>query len=350
MSVPATRTRNTEETRAWVKPILIFLVLAFGLSWLVALPLWISGGLRNPLFPLVSIAMMATPAAAALIVLRWVDRPTSIPRSLGLWPLRPVGRLLRFLGLALLVPIGVVLIALPIGALLGVYPADFVHFSGFTETVDAQLAAAGAPPLPIPIGALVAIQLATIVLAAFINMVPALGEELGWRGFLLPRLLRLGTVPAIVISGVIWGGWHAPLILLGYNYPGAPGWLGVLMMMGMCIVVGGLFGWLRLRSQSVWPAALAHGAFNAAAGSMLLFSQAGKSIDTVNATILGWSGWIVPAVVVAILVATGQFRRRGSPPVSPAWAAPVGPPSAVVAPSATPTSTPPTAVAPPPGH
>jgi RsiW-degrading membrane proteinase PrsW (M82 family) len=57
----------------------------------------------------------------------------------------------------------------------------------------------------------------------------------------------------------------------------------------------------------VWPAALAHAAFNAAAGSYLLFAAAGERIDTTQATVLGWSGWIVPLALVVVLVATGQF-------------------------------------------
>lgn len=291
------------------RALVVFLVLSFGLSWLVALPLWFSGGLSNPWFGVIAVAMMATPAVSALIALRWFDRPASIPRSLGLWPLRPVKRLLSYLALGLVVPIFIVLVALPIGAALGLYRADLVHFSGFKALIDQQLSAVGAPSLDIPIGVLVALQLVNVVLGAFINLIPALGEELGWRGFLLPRLMRFGAVPAIVLSGIIWGAWHAPLILLGYNYPGAPGWLGVVMMMGMCVVVGGIFGWLRLRSQSVWPAALAHGTFNAAAGFSIVFVQAGTEIDTVNATILGWSGWIVPAVIVIALVTTGRFSR-----------------------------------------
>lgn len=300
------------------RALLVFLVLAFGLSWLVALPLWFSGGLANPLFGAIAVAMMAMPTIAALVALRWVDRPASIPRSLGLWPLRPVKRLLKYLAFGLVIPVVIVLLALPIGALLGVYPADFIHFSAFKGVVDQQLAAVGGASLPIPIGVLVVLQLVNVFFGAFINLIPALGEELGWRGFLLPRLMKFGTAPAIALSGLIWGAWHAPLILLGYNYPTTPGWLGVIMMIGMCTVVGAIFGWLRLRSQSIWPAALAHGAFNAAAGFMLVFAQADKQIDTVNATILGWSGWIVPVLFVMFLVTTKRFAPRAESFSSPA--------------------------------
>jgi hypothetical protein len=67
----------------------------------------------------------------------------------------------------------------------------------------------------------------------------------------------------------------------------------------------------------VWPAALAHAAFNAAAGSHLLFAAAGERVDTTQATVLGWSGWIVPLALVVVLLATRQFapveRRRSTP-------------------------------------
>lgn len=305
--------------RIEVKPVGIFLLLAFGLSWLIALPLWLGDGLESPapLFTAVALGMMLTPAIAALIVVFFVEKPAYKARALGLMPLRPASRLIRYLALALAVPIALVLIALPIGALLGVYPADFVHFSGFREILDAQLAAVGAPAeLPMPIGVLVALQLVNVLIGAFINVIPALGEELGWRGWLLPKLMPLGAVPVIILSGVIWGLWHAPLVLLGYNYPTAPGWLGVVCMIGMCTVVGALFGWLRLRSESVWPAALAHGAFNAAAGFSFILAQAGETIDTTQATILGWSGWIVPLALVIVLVARGKFATPTlAPPV-----------------------------------
>ena len=185
------------------------------------------------------------------------------PEILGYWVLGLPGS------------IALVLVTLPVGALLGVYQADVVHFSAFQQLLDQHDGAAGADELPVSTGVFVALQPAVLPLAAVINIVPVLGEELGWRGWLLPRLMPLGALPAILITGVIWGVWHAPLVLLGYNYPDAPGWLGVLAMVVMCTLIGAIFGWLRLRSVSVWPAALAHAALNGAAGTpSVLFAEA----------------------------------------------------------------------------
>lgn len=290
-----------------MRPILAFLALAFGLSWLVALPLWLGDGLASPWFGLIALAMMATPAIAALVVVFFLDKPARRAAALGLWPIGRPGRFIGFLALALVVPVALILAALPVGAVLGVYPADFVGFSGFRELTNAQLFATGQPPLQIPIEVLVALQFVNVLIGAFINLIPAMGEELGWRGWLLPKLLPLGVAPAILLSGVIWGLWHAPLILLGYNYPTAPGWLGLLAMCGMCVVIGAVFSWLRIRAGSVWAPALAHGAFNAAAGFSIVFVAAGQVIDTTQATILGWSGWIVPLVLVIVLAVMGKF-------------------------------------------
>jgi len=303
---------------ASMKPVLTFLSLSFGLAWLCALPLWFTGGLENPFFTIFALVMMFTPAISALIVIVFVEKhPDARSRraALGLGSVHPVGRFLRYLAMALVIPPALILAALAVGALVGVYPADFVNFSGFEAMLDAQLEALGQAPLPVPIGLLVAAQFLNVAIGALINTIPALGEELGWRGWLLPRLLPLGIVPAILISGVIWGLWHAPLILLGYNYPGAAGWLALAAMVGMTTVVGGVFSWLRIRSASVWPAALAHGAFNAAAGFSLIFIMVGESFDPLQASILGWTGWLVPLALVIVLLATGQFRSAPPQPV-----------------------------------
>jgi membrane protease YdiL (CAAX protease family) len=289
----------------------VFLLISFALSWLLALPLWLADGLSTPGFAVLALGMMMTPGVAALFTVRFVERPARKLDALGITPLRPVRRLLGYSALGIFIPVALVLIALPVGAWIGVYPADFAEFSAFRHVIESQTATSGTE-LPIPIEMLIAVQLVSIPVGALLNLVPALGEEIGWRGWLLPKLMPLGVVPALAASGVIWGLWHAPLILLGYNYPNSPGWLGLSTMVGMCILMGAVFGWLRLRSQSVWAPALAHGSFNAAAGSYVLFASAGAYIDTTQATILGWTGWIVPFMLVVTLLATKQFRPASS--------------------------------------
>ncbi|MBV9357629.1 MAG: CPBP family intramembrane metalloprotease [Chloroflexi bacterium] len=304
-SIPEPRTSLA--TRVPWAGVVVYIVIAFGLAWLVALPLWLHDGLRNPLAKILLIVMMHTPAAAALIVVLAIQRPRppSILEYLGIWPLAPFHRtvllcVVGIVGGALLIIAGAFL-----AAALGVVRLDLVHFSGFRDAIERTTGRA----LPQPAVLLVGAQLVAVPFAAVFNGFATIGEELGWRGWLLPSLRPLGTWTALVISGAIWGLWHAPIILLGYNFD-QPNLLGVAMMTGATILLGTLVGWLRLRSASVWPCVFAHGAVNATGGFVVLVSTAGVPIDPVAAGPLGWATWIVMAVVIAVLAATGQFQLQ----------------------------------------
>jgi membrane protease YdiL (CAAX protease family) len=102
----------------------------------------------------------------------------------------------------------------------------------------------------------------------------ALGEEIGWRGYLLPKLLPLGSRRAVLLVSVIWGVWHWPAILLGFNYGldywGAPV-MGPLMFVATLIFPSVFFTWVTLRSGSVWPAAIAHSMDNVSNQLMCFF-------------------------------------------------------------------------------
>ena len=148
---------------------------------------------------------------------------------------------------------------------------------------------------------LLLIQFAQLLIAPGINAVFAFGEEWGWRGFLLSKLLPLGQWRALIFSGALWGLWHMPVILLGYNYPLHPKF-GVLLMMIFCVIMGILFGWMRLATGSIWPAVIGHGALNAAGGFGFVFANADQMIDTAHVTILGWTGWILPVLTICLLV------------------------------------------------
>lgn len=165
------------------RPVIVFVLLAYALAWLAALPLWLGDGLREPLFPLYAVLMMAAPAAAALATSRFVDRPPSIPRELGLVQFRPAGRFVLFLAAGLVLPVLLALAALAIGALLGVYPADFVGFSGYRLLLAQQSQAVGLAVPDLPIGVLVAAQFSTFH-----------ASVLGWSGWIVPLLLVAGLI------------------------------------------------------------------------------------------------------------------------------------------------------------
>jgi membrane protease YdiL (CAAX protease family) len=152
----------------------------------------------------------------------------------------------------------------------------------------------------------VLLALPVFVVVPLVNMLAAIGEELGWRGYLWARLAPLGPRRAALLIGVIWGVWHAPLIAMGYNYPDAPV-LGPLLMTGFALAYGVPLAWLRIRSGSVWPAALAHGAVNADAGVMVVFlTPASRLVGTP----IGWVALIPAALFAVALLRFGRWDPK----------------------------------------
>src|SRR3954468_1553934 len=95
------------------------------------------------------------------------------------------------------------------------------------------------------------------------SLISATGEELGWRGFLVPALAqRFSFARVAIISGAIWAAWHMPLIILADYNGGTRTWYSVLCFAVMVTAMGFPFAWLRLRSGSVWPAAILHASHN----------------------------------------------------------------------------------------
>ncbi|MEU6409542.1 CPBP family intramembrane glutamic endopeptidase [Microbispora sp. NPDC046933] len=285
----------------------LFLLVAFGASWLIALPVWMGAvRLGTPAFALVGGLMMLTPSLGVLAV--WLTRRRGTPlkewaRVTGLTLGPDRGRTAALLVAALLgVPL-LVAAALLVSAAAGVVSLDLAGLSLFRAQLGAVL-----DRVPMDPRVLYAVQVVQAVLIApFLNAIPALGEEWGWRGWLLPRLLGDPAVssepgarrvwPALVLSGVIWGLWHAPLTLKGYNYPALGAWAAALFV-GFCVIFGALLGWMRLRSRSVWPAAIAHGSVNAVTGLALLLGDAAAPPNAALAGITGVVGWVLLAAVV----------------------------------------------------
>ena len=102
------------------------------------------------------------------------------------------------------------------------------------------------------------------VVYVLISLVTALGEEIGWRGFMLPAFMqRLGDKGALAAVSIFWCLWHFPLLIFGDYMEGTPLWY-QLIAFTLCIFpVGIIAGILTIQSKSVWPAAFLHAAHNA---------------------------------------------------------------------------------------
>ncbi|GAA1283023.1 hypothetical protein GCM10009609_54650 [Pseudonocardia aurantiaca] len=116
-------------------------------------------------------------------------------------------------------------------------------------------------------------------------MVFVFGEEVGWS-YLLPKLLPLGLWPALLLSGVTWGVFHAPFTLLGYHYPDLAGGWAIVSTTVASVLLGTLMAWLRLSTGSIWPAVVAHASANVVAGQIP--AAFGEAADPAGATTRRW--------------------------------------------------------------
>ncbi|MFE9576268.1 CPBP family intramembrane glutamic endopeptidase [Nocardia sp. NPDC006044] len=266
----------------------LFLFVAVVAAWALASGPWIDGeGLQSALWLHTGAAlMMLSPALGVLAVWRyrrltWSALLAQNGLRLGARPRQTVWFMVAaWVGTPL-----VLWLAFGLSVVFGVYVFEFQ--SG--ETVAAVIVDA--------------VTVATLGTLPF-----ALGEELGWRGWLLPQLNnRLGVTGGIVATGVIWGLWHAPLTLLGYNYPNLGAWA-VVAFIGFCVPFGAVLGWLRMYTGSVWPCAVAHAAFNGSAMLFGLFNSAEHEANPLYAG-YGFVGWGVFTVVAALLFTWFPVRR-----------------------------------------
>lgn len=283
------------------QPLAWFLGIAFLFSWtLFLIPLLF--GEQDPVAKQLTmqgfwaLAMWGPGAAAIVVTVVVMKRPFNALR------LNTLGAK-RFYLWAWLLPIGLSILGGLFTLLFGIAQLDL----NFTMMREAMASAAGGSSIPAEL--IVAIQvLLAFTLAPFVNVLFALGEELGWRGFLLPHLLPLGQWKAILLSGVIWGVWHAPAIAQGHNYPGCP-IAGIFMMIVFCVLLGSILSWLYLNTQSPWSAALAHGSVNAAAGLPALFFQPGFNM-ALGGTLAAPTAWIGMGLFIAWLILTKRLPVR----------------------------------------
>jgi membrane protease YdiL (CAAX protease family) len=151
--------------------------------------------------------------------------------------------------------------------------------------------------------------LQSVVLAPLLAIVIAFGEEYGWRGYLQNELFKLGRVRGVLLLGVIWGAWHWPLILMGYNYPGHP-LLGMLLMVLYTIGLGVVLSYAVLRSGSVLLAAYLHALNNQIVATLIALGF--RPFDMAFSFDIGLYGVVTLAVVVILILRDPIWRARGN--------------------------------------
>ncbi len=185
------------------------------------------------------------------------------------------------------------------------------RFDGSMSYLAALLAASGQTDVtPQLLQIAMASQiLSALLLGPLLNCFTCFGEEWGWRGYLLPKMKeKFGILPALLISGIIWGVWHAPITMLGHNYgTGYTGFpvTGILAMCCFCIVMGIIFSYITLKTGSCLPAVLAHGSLNGFAAAPVLFTDGtniNPFIGPAPTGIIGGSAFLVCAVIMTVLL------------------------------------------------
>ncbi len=135
----------------------------------------------------------------------------------------------------------------------------------------------------------------------------ALGEEIGWRGFLAPELLKILPFRwAAVLSGLCWAVWHYPLIIFAGYGGDTPLWWGIPCFTAVIVAISFPLTWLRVKSGSVWPCMVLHASHNLIILDLLepLISDTGKTRYVVSE---------FGAAMVLTTLATAWFFRRAEP-------------------------------------
>lgn len=254
-----------------MKKICIFLLLTFILTWSAFLVLWTLGGLQNPMARIVLACCMLIPAISAVIT-TFVTKE----KFKDVWIKPNFKGHIKYYLIAWFLPM--LLIILGAVAYYLIFPSHFDSSMALTiSALKKQYSAIGtAVPNDSALRMLLIVQILTaIVLAPILNFIPCLGEELGWRGYLLPNLCKkYSPLTSTLLTGVIWGIWHAPIIAMGYNY-GLGYWSapfgGIFAMILFCIFAGSLFSYLAIKTKSCLPTAIGHGIINGFASASFLF-------------------------------------------------------------------------------
>ena len=207
----------------------------------------------------------------------------------------------RYAWLAYLIPL---LYTLPVYLIVWLTPLGGFLDAGFLKQTAEQLGWQNFPPGIV----LTLFVLLTATLGLVGKTSRALGEEIGWRGFLVPELNKVVSFTGVgLISGLMWAVYHFPVLLFADYNKGAPAWYSLLCFTLMVVADSFILAWLTLRSRSLWPAAIFHGSHNLFIQS--IFTPMTRDTGPTKYIIDEFGIGLVITVTIAALLAWRSFTR-----------------------------------------
>ena len=242
---------------------------------------------------LVIASVMWVPALATVLTIKSVTHEGFAITNLRFGPWKP------YLVSGLLIPLCFAIIY-GLTWLLSLGQPDW-GLGKFRELISST-SGAELPPMPPSVLVIPGLFFASLMAAPIVNGLFGFGEELGWRGYLLPKLMPLGKAKAYLILGFVWSLWHLPLVLIGFTYPGYP-LVGTLAFFALTTSFGIYLNELTLHYRSSVLAGWVHGVFNSQKLGVwpLLF-------PTINPLVGGYAGLVGIAVWLAL--GLWQIRRN----------------------------------------
>ncbi len=187
------------------------------------------------------------------------------------------------------------------------YAGAILYFLIFRNDYDLQGSAFAIESGAEAMDAYIKSLLVTIPLAIVVNpimgIVQCFGEEFVWRGYLLPKLSeKFSKQKAVIINGIIWGIWHSPIIVMGFNYGTWNPFLGVIAMILLCVVLGIIESFLFYKTNSIWCSVFFHAAVNGIdlykPSNLFMSKEPNLFIGPDLIGIIGGIGFIVTAFIL----------------------------------------------------
>ena len=283
------------------KQIKIYLIFVLGVCWIVGIAaIFTQGNSRNILYQILQKGFTALPVIAAFFTRCITKDKAGLRISLKVWKNPKLWGFCAFAPSILIV----------VGALIYfmLFPEQYSGVFNIGSVIGTGQVIQVNNPFQF---SLVCVMIAALCVPI---QLLELGEEIGWREYLLPKQIELyGMKKAILLNGFYWGLAHLPLIYLGFNYSldnvGAP-WSNMAMMMLVCMTMGIICSYVMVRSNNVIFSAIIHGVVNVIGEIPVFISVSHKSgLLGPNPTgIIGMSGLIVCAAIMFVRV--GKWRNK----------------------------------------